>query len=61
MEGEVAAPGCWVPDGSDIDGYVGADALREEDIARLRPTGSPAAIALRSTDSDGTVTVRAFD
>jgi hypothetical protein len=61
MEGEVAAPGCWVHDGSDIRGYVGPDALREDAIAALCPGGSPAAIALRSTESDGTVTVRAFD
>ena len=61
IEGEVAAPGCWVHDGSDIKGYVGADAQRTEVIAGLCPTGFPAAIALRSTESDGTVTVRAFD
>lgn len=61
IEGEVAAPGCWVHDGFDIRGYVSADALREDIIARLCPAGPPAAIALRSTESDGTVTVRSFD
>jgi hypothetical protein len=61
IEGEVAAPGCWVHDGTDIRGYVGPDALREEVIAGLCPTDSPMAIAVRSAAPDGTVTVRAFD
>ena len=61
IEGEVATPGCWVNDGADIRGYVGLDALREDAIAALCRGGSPGAIALRSTESDGTVTVRAFD
>jgi hypothetical protein len=46
VEDEVAAPGCWVHDGSDLRGYVGTERSGEDVIEGLWPNGSPVGVAL---------------